>query len=532
MENYGPWKVLGVSPRSKTVLKCQCTCGIRKNIDIEELEKLKNTKCCHNIPNRKDISNKTFGTWKVLYPTSKGYYMCKCTCGCNTVKKIYGTTLRNGKSKSCGAFTTGFKNLKGQKFGEWTVLKYLGNHYWECQCSCKNKTIKAVHRNSLLNGDSKSCGCKTSELIVNKLIDNGYLSPRTEIQRDIVKNKQRLETFLSSLTFKPTPYQLSELLGLSRSWSLNYIHKYNLENYVDINSGVSLKEEELYNEITKLTNLTIERHNRTILNGQELDIYIPEKKIAIEFNGTYWHSAIYKPKKYHQQKTIDCAKHGVRLIHIFEYEWDNETTRNKILSIINNILNSSNKRVYGRDTYIKEITNYNCKDFLNKYHIQNSTQSSINIGCFSKTDKQLLGVMTFGKPRFNSEYEYELHRLCWTQGITVIGGSEKLFSYFLKNYNPTSIITYTDISKFTGNVYTKLGFKPIEPNPITEPNYVWINQKQDAILHRYQTQKHKLLKLGLGTENQTEDEIMYDNNYIKLFDCGNLKLEWLNNSAL
>ena len=65
--------------------------------------------------------------------------------------------------------------------------------------------------------------------------------------------------------------------------------------------------------------------------------------------------------------------------------------------------------------------------------------------------------MTFGKPRYNKNYEYELIRYCSSK--KVVGGAEKLFNYFIKTYNPKSIISYCDWSKFNGNVYSKLGFK-------------------------------------------------------------------------
>ena len=132
--------------------------------------------------------------------------------------------------------------------------------------------------------------------------------------------------------------------------------------------------------------------------------------------------------------------------------------------------------------------------------------------------------MSFGNPRFNNEYEYELIRLCWKDNIKVVGGSEKLFTYFKNSYKPSSIVTYCNISKFGGKVYTSLGFKLCG---ITETNYVWTKNKFNETLTRYQTQKHKLVEQGLGTEEQTEDEIMKQLGYIKVYDSGNIILEWM-----
>lgn len=109
----------------------------------------------------------------------------------------------------------------------------------------------------------------------------------------------------------------------------------------------------------------------------------------------------------------------------------------------------------------------------------------------------------------------------------MVGGSEKLFKYFINNYNPESIISYCDISKFTAGVYMRLGFS-FTSKDLTSPNYIWYNK--DKVLTRYQTQKHKLIKLGLGTEKQTENEIMYGLGYIKIYDSGNIKFSWYKNN--
>lgn len=131
--------------------------------------------------------------------------------------------------------------------------------------------------------------------------------------------------------------------------------------------------------------------------------------------------------------------------------------------------------------------------------------------------------MTFGTPRFDNNYSYELVQLAFITDCKVIGGSEKMFSYFIKKYNPTSIISYCNIDKFQGNMYLRLGFKTIS---LGKPDYVWVKSKTGDVLTRYQTQKHKIVEQGLCNKNETEDEIMKSSGYTKIYDSGNLKLEW------
>ena len=100
-----------------------------------------------------------------------------------------------------------------------------------------------------------------------------------------------------------------------------------------------------------------------------------------------------------------------------------------------------------------------------------------------------------------------------------------MFKYFLDKYNPNNVITYVNIAKFNGNSYTKLGFK-VFAEAITKPNYVWVDGHSN-VLKRYMTMKSKLIKQGIGTIEETEDEIMIRNNYFKIYDSGNLKLVYI-----
>ena len=79
-------------------------------------------------------------------------------------------------------------------------------------------------------------------------------------------------------------------------------------------------------------------------------------------------------------------------------------------------------------------------------------------------------IMTFGKPRYNSHYDYELLRLCSKRGLQVCGGASKLFSTFVKENPDASVISYCNISKFSGDVYTKIGMTLKET---TKPAKIW-----------------------------------------------------------
>ena len=276
-------------------------------------------------------------------------------------------------------------------------------------------------------------------------------------------------------------------------------------------------EDELFFFINE--NIEAQRNVRYVLDGKEIDIYIPEKKIGFEFNGLYWHSEKNgKDRKYHLKKTKKAKEKGIRLIHIFEDEWVYK--KDIVKSRIKNILNIDFKRIYARKCEIRQIENIN--DFLNENHIQGSINSSIKLGLFF--ENELVSVMSFGKKRISlgsisNEREFELLRFANKKGISVIGGGSKLLKFFERNFNPSEIISYSDNRWNTGNLYEKLGFEKLKDTP---PNYYYIINKKRV--HRFSYRKNVLFeKLNEYDEKLTEYENMLKNGYDRIWDCGSSK---------
>lgn len=280
----------------------------------------------------------------------------------------------------------------------------------------------------------------------------------------------------------------------------------------------SKKEKDVVSFLRTFYNGEIIENDRTILEGKELDIYILEKKIAIEFNGNYWHSLEYKPSGYHQEKSLECQKRGIRLIHIFEWEWD--TKRDKIESLLKNVLGLYDEVIYARDTEFKEITSTEYSDFLLHYHLQGAVNSEHRFALFYRGS--IVSVMGIGKSRFNGN-EIELHRYCVKSGVRVVGGFSKLLKNAMDCIKINRLVSYVDIGHFDGSGYKAVGFKEIG---LTTPNYVYVNEER--VLSRYQCQKHRLPQLlGEGyCPELTEWENMYINGFAKIEDCGNYKFEY------
>ena len=255
----------------------------------------------------------------------------------------------------------------------------------------------------------------------------------------------------------------------------------------------------------------------------EIDLYYPEQKFGIEFNGDYWHSELQKDTLYHQRKSLMASKAGVHLVQIFEYEWKNDKMRDKLVYLLGKSINgNSDSIVHARDCSVVSVGKEAADIFLDAYHLQGTAPASTRIGLLYKDE--LVGLMTFGKPRFSSDYDSEIIRLAFKQGVTVVGGAERMFAHYIKEADVKTVVSYCDMSKFTGNVYMNLGFKLAG---ISHPNYKWVNILNGNVLTRYQTMKSTLVEKGLGTENQTEDEIMHGLNFYKVYDCGNYVFSYI-----
>lgn len=276
-------------------------------------------------------------------------------------------------------------------------------------------------------------------------------------------------------------------------------------------------EKELLFFIKSIYTGNIIENTKSLINPYELDIYIPEKKLAFEFNGTYWHSDKFKDKNYHITKTRLCNKKKVRLIHIFEHEWT--FNQEKIKSLIKSALGIFDVRLYARQCEVKEISHPEYKKFLELYHLQNSVNSSIRYGLFYKDE--LVSVIGFGKSRFKKG-EVELHRYCVKAGYQIVGGFSKLIKHACKDASISEFISYIDLAHFSGRGYKKAGFKLVE---VTSPSYIYI--RGDEIKSRMQCQKHKLEAfLESFDPAKSEYENMLLNDWDRVYDCGNLKVKY------
>lgn len=325
---------------------------------------------------------------------------------------------------------------------------------------------------------------------------------------DIWNSQQLFRDFLQKKEKKPTVRELMSFFNVSDVSIGNKAEQFHLKDLINFSPSRSKYEDELVYLLNQWGIKRVEINNTSILDGKEIDIYLPDYKIGIEFNGDYWHSDIFLTDHNgrttsHQEKSLKALEKGVFLFHIFEREWNNSECQTKIIDRLKTILLLNTIKVPARKCDIVSLSKKEKKEFLDRNHIQGNDHCSVQIGL--KYQGELVSCMTF-IPSKNKKYTWELSRFCNKKGYIVQGSASKIFKYFLSSINlGDTIVSYNDITKTSGKIYEILGFQCIS---INQPNYVWINFNTKDIRSRYQEQ------------DSGEVERMHNQNYHRVCDCG------------
>lgn len=440
-------------------------------------------------------------------------------------------TSNEGICKTCGKETK-FKNLR----------EGYQNH---CNSKCANsKESKRInsHKTSLIRWKNMT----EEELIdMKKKISNTIKEKwlcKTSIYND-VNYRRKLSESLKNNQFERRKHfikninESSNFIILNEYLNAGEICKFQCKkcgkifetiwNYLQqgkhcpgCESNLSKPELEL-KEFIKSLNIEFVENTKKVITPKEIDIYIPSLKVAIEFNGLYWHSEQnIKDSNYHLDKTELCEKQGIQLIHIFEDEWlfKKEIVKSRLSQILKK--SQFQKRIYARKCKIKEIDSKTKNYFLEENHIQGKDTSVIKLGAFY--DEELISVMTFShgnisKGSKSEEGVWELNRFCNKINYNVVGIASKLFTYFKRNWKWSKIFSYADRRWSIGNLYYKLGFNL---TLCTKPNYWYLSNYKR--IHRFNLRKQK------NEPKEISEKILRENEgYFRIWDCGNLKFELL-----
>lgn len=418
-------------------------------------------------------------------------------------------------------------NKKGQatKIARYGTAGYNNSDKRRETCLQKYGVVNYAMTEESKNKQRESCKKSCLEHLG---VEAPFLSPIVQAKRNATMLKRYGTVNFTQTDAWRNKCQETNMQKYGVNWIVNsdkykstMLDKYGVEYGCQVNKKYSndSKPNQIFAQLLDDNNIKYEREFS--IENRSFDFKVDNT--LIELDPTITHNSTFSPFdksgkdiNYHYAKTKLALKYNYRCIHI--WDWDDV---NKVISIL-----KQKQHLYARKCKIIVISVKECNDFLNLYHLQDSCRGQdIRLGLLY--DNKLVQVMTFGKPRYNNNYEYELLRLCTHNDYIIIGGAEKLFNYFIKNYKPRSIVSYCDNSKYIGNVYTRLGmtFKSL-----SRPRKHWVNLKtKQHITDNYLRQRgfDQLFKTnyGKGTSNE---QLILENGFVIVYDCGQSTYVWKN----
>jgi hypothetical protein len=277
-------------------------------------------------------------------------------------------------------------------------------------------------------------------------------------------------------------------------------------------------EEEIAKILTDL-NITFIRNYNKLCHPRQVDFYIPDHALAIEFNGLYWHSEISgkKDKTYHASKAELCKENGIQLLTIFEDEWINR--HETIINHVKHLCGITDTVVGARKVIITtESMNNEIRNFLNDHHIQGKA-SMVSYVLAGRVDGRLVAAMTLHSCAVGTG-EYDINRFCTDTKASYPGLFSKFLKYIERNLPTVSFLTtIADLRWSHGDVYFKSGFSLIG---CIKPDYHYTDyQKRE---HKFTYRKNNIRKkFNIDITGKTEKELMESLGYDRIWDCGKLK---------
>ena len=304
-----------------------------------------------------------------------------------------------------------------------------------------------------------------------------------------------------------------------------YIEESNLPILSDFFSktdecGKSYSEKELVDFVKSIYSDEIVENTKRIIPPKELDIYIPKMKLAIEYNGLYWHDENHVDRNYHLTKTNMCNKKRIDLIHVFEDDWLYK--KEIVKSMIASRLGVYKEKIFARKCQIKEIEKDQAKIFFDKNHLQGFAYGDLYLGLMF--NDELIQCICINKKGWH-DGNVELTRMVTKLNTQVIGGFSKLMKHISDYIEYKSITSYVYKAWFNGKGYIESGFKIVKEN---NPSYSYVVNGRRV--HKSHFRKDKIKKmfergeLKFYDSNKTEHEIMKENKIYRIYDCGTTKV--------
>lgn len=316
---------------------------------------------------------------------------------------------------------------------------------------------------------------------------------REKIEYDLDVQKRLLKQY-SEIAKKKIPYPEDEIF---RAIEFRMPNKSYLElkdsNVLTFDNSVfyrpmSKHEEDVLSLIREYYDGEVLINDRKILNGKELDFYLPEISLAIEVNPIFTHNSnLYRNNhngwrhedRYHFDKYEKCKESSVELIQLQEYDLESTRFEKFTKDLIRSKVCDRSRKVFARQTIFKEIDTSEAKEFLESYHRDGYAQSSKKFALFLEDEIVAVATISKDRSRFNrKDSSYELVRLAFKSDLTVVGGLSKITKNLFKEISDMDrLVTFSDNDYGSGSSYSSAGYEFVSE---TGPRLRYISHSDPA----------------------------------------------------
>lgn len=262
-------------------------------------------------------------------------------------------------------------------------------------------------------------------------------------------------------------------------------------------------------DFIKALGFQVIENDRQQIHPLEIDIFVPSKMFGLEFNGLYWHSTgFHSDQNYHDQKVCAAAEKNIRLMHVFEDEWEEKSEILK--SMIKHRLGLSQNRISARECDVVKIDPVTRKEFFVRTHLDGDVKSSFCYGLVRRSDKKLVAAASFRRP-FHKKYSQmcELARFSTELDTVVRGGLSKLMTAYKREFPGKDLVSYLDTRFGGGDLYLHAGFKDMGT---TSPRFWWTD---------YQKRYDRFKIRADRSRNLSEAHVAEANGVHRIYGCKN-----------
>ena len=270
---------------------------------------------------------------------------------------------------------------------------------------------------------------------------------------------------------------------------------------------------------------------RGVVERYELDIYVPSKALAIEYNGIFWHSVKVNPDRQHLAKKQRAAQEvGIRLIHVLESEFEHKEAL--VYRMISHALGASvGARVFARKCVVSLGEPSEYKGFFDANHHQGFALRGGKVYALKMLDGTPVAALHVAPPKFYGDAKDRAHGVLevvrYATSAVVVGGLTRLLAAVIKHAGPERLVSYVDNRWFTGRAYKAAGFEKVGDGT---PGMMVFDKRLHP-KHRAALTKPRLRQV-LGEcfdVTKTQIELAAMAGYHVLFDCGSSKYEFKSN---